>query len=153
MKYILLSSFLLFAHHAFSQSIERSVFSSFGSEISVNNYQLNQTIGEPVIGIASNAAVSVYSGFQQVFETVSSILQLAPDASVRLFPNPNNGAFNITSEYQLQSARVFDTSGKLVFDQNMEGINYIRTGLPPGHYFLQALSPEGKPFTLPLIIQ
>jgi hypothetical protein len=73
-------------------------------------------------------------------------LRLLRDDAVILFPNPNNGQFNIrinSTLYNKLTMRVYSTSGMAVRTQQFDGLAYGRvipidlTHLPSGSYMVQ----------------
>jgi hypothetical protein len=153
MKYIFMSSFLLLGYGLFSQSIERSVLSSVGGLHANADYQIEYTVGEPIIGEASNNNLVLYQGFQQVFETLTSILEVPEEGTVVLFPNPNTGNFSLQSDFEIENLKIFDVNGRLVQEKLNAEDNNVQSDLPPGKYFLHINTATAKAFSLPFIVQ
>ncbi|MCB0662603.1 MAG: T9SS type A sorting domain-containing protein [Saprospiraceae bacterium] len=153
MKYIILSSFLLLSTIISAQSIERYAIPSIGSVQANGNFSIHQTIGEPISGVLDNNDFLVIQGFQQVFEGLTSVKNLAAGYATTLFPNPSNGNISLKGDFEFEAFSIFDTNGKLLKSGKWTKDNALETHLPPGTYYLNVKTKENYPINLPFIIQ
>jgi hypothetical protein len=89
-------SCLLVVTSGYSQTIGRSVISSYGNSISKNGIHLQQTIGQPTL-ISYNRVndnISIRQGLQQPLKFNISVVQ----PEITLYPKPNNGNFSFQIE-------------------------------------------------------
>ena len=96
-------------------------------------------IGTPQFNIKIDESVMV--GIEDVFE----------NNDVRIFPNPNDGNFNILFQQSISekiNLQLTNLQGQLVFEKNMENISHqvnVQTNsLPAGIYFLQLKTEFGQ---------
>ncbi len=73
---------------------------------------------------------------------------------IRIFPNPNNGAFTVATNGEPHVLRVYNMLGVCVIEENGEGNHDInKEGLSPGNYLVKVEYPlsgitEQKPLTI-----
>lgn len=71
------------------------------------------------------------------------------DADIDIFPNPNNGSFQISfdADLTLERVSIFNINGQLVKEitntVENKGLNIHATGLPSGTYFIEAQFQQG----------
>jgi hypothetical protein len=71
-----------------------------------------------------------------------------------LYPNPNNGSFNVTLPTdEIFKTRIFDAQGRVVFDAALEGSQSLSLPLASGKYLAQFVSTSTqKHFILPFVV-
>jgi hypothetical protein len=85
---IVLAIGLFVAHSALSQHIERSVLSSGAVRASSGSVSMQGTIGQPIIGRASNAQHRAGHGFWHTVADATSSVERSDPFHVRLSPQP-----------------------------------------------------------------
>lgn len=100
-----------------AQSIEKSLLSSAGTEFSTSTINLSWSLGEAMIGLYSNANLSINEGF----ESSSTILGIIPvtgldDEVLNLYPNPTAGVVHIRIEdtRHALAIKLFSSEGVLL---------------------------------------
>lgn len=128
----------------------------------------------PAVGIAgtfpltyrytNNFGCTTTSTVQAKIEECPERIRLLRDDALVLFPNPNNGQFNVrinSTLYNKLTMRVYTTSGLAVRTQEFSGLAYGRvipidlTTLPSGSYMVQFLyfgGPRTSEKAFPVII-
>lgn len=84
----------------------------------------------------------------------TSVAAPLPAQSLKVMPNPSNGNFEIQSAFQKHEIKVFDITGKLVFEKTFEQENHSLSlaGLTKGLYFLQYTA-NHQQYTEKIVIQ
>ena len=85
---------------------------------------------------------------------VASVIENSFDSQVHLFPNPNDGKFNVDlgNDYGKVEVRVFDVAGKQVFAKQVSGNLFpVDLKAPAGVYFI-TLSNENKKAKIKFVI-
>jgi hypothetical protein len=112
------------------------------------------------VGCPSSATV-----IASVVDCPERVRQLDRDKAVILFPNPNNGRFNIRINsvlYNFLGMRVYTVDGRLVTARSFNGLVYGRvvpinlSNLPSGTYMVKFFYDDGirtSEKTFPVIIQ
>ena len=86
--------FLLVSDLAHAQILKKEIIGSAGTSFS-SGIGISWTIGEPMITAYSNT-VHLFEGFHTPFEEINTSTQNPEKTnSISLYPNPNNGAFQI----------------------------------------------------------
>lgn len=129
-----------------AQSISRQVIGSSGKSISNNDYTLNFTVGESIVGKIQNGEV-IHQGFWgAIFEdsTLSIETPLVDASQINVFPNPVIDIIQINYKQQdanNYAAQLFDINGKQVFNLNKNTQNQTTTiniqNLSKGMYLLR----------------
>ncbi|HNX07983.1 MAG TPA: T9SS type A sorting domain-containing protein [Bacteroidales bacterium] len=107
-----------------AQSMERWVVSGAGGTYldNINNFQMDYTIGEPVITTASSASIILTQGFLQPFFLMTSLPEtMVNNPEWTLFPNPVTEHLFIVNDNPEQGTYViqlFDMMGQLL-DETM----------------------------------
>jgi hypothetical protein len=82
--------------------------------------------------------------------------QLSKDASVAIYPNPVENILKIDSEVALDVARVFDVTGKMLFETNLSGVmtkDMDVSELNNGMYIIQVEDVDGHTNALKFLKQ
>jgi hypothetical protein len=113
MKNLTLLFFLqIFILNAYSQNIYPEVLSSACGTLSNAQYEVDWTLGEPVIETISGNSIILTQGFHQPHYFLTSI-QESPDFSIQIYPNPASSIITIkTSSKQALTAILYDLNGK-----------------------------------------
>lgn len=118
-------------------SIERSTISSAGMSSS-QGLQIDATLGETIIGENTSNQLIVTSGFQQTEKLTTSIKDFGvPDISI--YPNPTIGPLSVKVSDELNSMRIIDLSGQVVYERVDElGLSKAHdlSQLPSGTYIV-----------------
>lgn len=113
---------------AFSQSLERFVFNSFGSSVQTGSLQLTNNAGEPLTQYYYNGLQSriLTEGFIQPYEKDldhTSITENAgADFGISVWPNPATEAIHIgfaETNAQTWTAALYDLNGKCLLLENI----------------------------------
>jgi hypothetical protein len=134
-----------------------SGFNFIPSATAVGTYTLTYTYTDP-LGCNSSATTVVK------VEDCPERLRLLRDDAVIIYPNPNNGQFNLrmnSTLYNYLGMRVYDTWGRLLLVRDWNGLVYGReipvdlTHLPGGTYMVKLYYDDGvrtSEKTFPVII-
>ena len=138
----------------------QQVVASGGQSGSSNDLQASATIGEAIIGSATNADVVSNQGFQQpLAKDLTSIIEISPSLSVEfnLGPNPMTNTLNVFLSDPLEcQVIVMDKKGMVISKINM-GQGEVRKQIDvsqwiSGAYFVQVKDLKGRHLTaLPII--
>ncbi|HNZ43325.1 MAG TPA: T9SS type A sorting domain-containing protein [Bacteroidales bacterium] len=153
MKKLLLFTLLtMLAASLIAQSTERYVLSGAGGTYldNINNFQMDYTIGEPVIITASSASIVLTQGFQQPFFLMTSLPETAEELPAwSLYPNPVTEHLFIVNDKPEQGTyiiQLFDMMGQML----VENMQIAESGTPltlmmdfdgyaTGNYFVRLL--------------
>jgi hypothetical protein len=123
-KLLLLLFLLLLLRTGITNSYGQDVISTNGGSCKSAAFQLDYTIGEPVIETLSSSSNTLTQGFQQSNLIVTAIDQIAIGAiDLKLYPNP------VVDELMLETCnlsqeklllKLFDISGKLILQKNLK---------------------------------
>lgn len=77
---------------------------------------------------------------------------------LELYPNPNQGSFNIelSTDLDLNTLEIYDARGKMLLQQNAEGADTrteVNTNLPQGVYFVRVQTSEGQSLMRKFVVQ
>ena len=103
-------------------------------------------------GSCYNGNRSMMENFNTEDEISNSVTSLV-SFNVELFPNPNEGTFNLIGNETITELRIFDLSGKEVVFEKSNVIKEITTNLSAGLYVLQVTSEQGNKKTMRLEIK
>ena len=99
--------------------------------------------------------------FENTLETVSLVTALnwtesvseQEMSSIRVFPNPSNGIFNLNLGSGQWDVEVYDITGRKVYGNHMDGHSVLDLGqCQKGLYFLKVLG-DGKMLTTKILVQ
>jgi hypothetical protein len=134
-----------------AQTVSPNVLAPSGAWFSNGTFSLSSTIGETtLVQTFSDATNILTQGFQQPLEVTTDIIDVLPNINqVHVYPNPSNGNFVVS--FQFESAgtivfRVFDIIGKTIdkteigFDQGVTLHNFNLNPLADGIYFMEAVA-------------
>ena len=156
MKKIFLSFLVLLALGASANAqmvLQKAVIANGGGVSSGLILKSNITIGQPVVGLASNSTQKAQLGFwttaiSQSNQGVNSFASL-PEMSIHTWPNPARKDCNvsITSASDEIDIRLFDLTGKevkVIYNgaSTIEPHSFIVSDLAAGTYILAARSPN-----------
>ncbi len=133
-------SCLLVVTSGYSQTIGRSVISSYGNSISKNGIHLQQTIGQPTLVTHNKMHNDI--GLRQGFHQPLFFTMTHTKLDVQVFPNPNNGHFSFViteGEPMPFTYQLFDMAGKLVLNERVElcqRVDIILNTIESGIYHL-----------------
>jgi len=135
-----------------AQSMERWVVSGAGGTYldNINNFQMDYTIGEPVITMASSASTILTQGFQQPFFLMTSLPETPENHSEwSLYPNPVTEHLFIVNDKAEQGSyliQLFDMMGQLLIETGQKAENSTPLtlmldfdGYATGNYFVRLL--------------
>jgi hypothetical protein len=98
----------------------------------------------------SEERISTYANKKAEY-TVGTIDGQKDVFELSLFPNPVKGQFTIQTNKKVESLKLYNVSGKLVKEFDVQGF-YSVSGLPAGIYYL-IISCENETFTRKLIVE
>lgn len=158
---ILMVVFSLIATNSISQQVRvgRQSLNSLGSSTVSNGIRISHTVGQ-----ASSTTVSksgnlvIRQGFQQA-NTMQYEVERT-DFTVQLYPNPNDGNFNVSMTgidvTDEMFYKVIDINGKKLQESqsvNKTTISVSVTGINPGIYYLILNSKSGKSASIKFTIR
>lgn len=75
------------------------------------------------------------------------------DLVIPVYPNPNSGTFQLSSDLNVQKVVLYDASGRVAFDKkDPPNAQMIHTDLSPGLYQLEAFSRSGDRYRTRILI-
>jgi hypothetical protein len=108
--------FFVLSTDASGQEITPTVVHASGGSSVVNEVTVEWNVGESVVAtLQSTEGISITSGQLQPMVATSDIDEVKP-ARVLLFPVPAREQLNITSEEMIEQVRIFDHTGRLVWE-------------------------------------
>lgn len=129
--------------NALSQQLSRWNVNSMGFSVKANNVYLAQSIGQSgVVGNTHKNEIQLRQGFQQPFQCNSGAYNENDDLNFRIYPNPNNGVFNVEpllNNRLSYSISIYNQLGQLVRVENtIIGLKkYNLNELEPGSYLIE----------------
>ena len=142
-KITLFTLFFMGSVLAYSQTLKKEIIASAGTSFS-SGTAISWTIGEPMIAAYSNT-VDLFEGFYTPEEEINtSIQKLTKSSPFTLYPNPNNGVFQIELEaYQMPvHYTILNTNGMQIqqgyFSKNTRSFDIAN--IPAGVYYLSLKS-------------
>lgn len=121
---------LVYSQMAMAQTIDRQLMSSAGTQFSTADFNLDYSIGEPIIIQLSDGVVEIQSGFQQG-EKISGVFVMnesKPEVKWSVFPNPFREIIQCNLENtsgEPLSIYLIDLHGKICAMQQINGENSI----------------------------
>jgi len=143
MKNILLAILLgLIILPVAAQVNDLKVVASAGASQQVGNFELDWTLGEPIILTLENPPVLISEGFHQpVYDFISAVEKPAYGTVLQAFPNPCQNELNISVQFPVSVfgyISFYDMSGKCVAKESFTGSfiekQYNSSALPSGKY-------------------
>ncbi|MFM7636937.1 MAG: T9SS type A sorting domain-containing protein [Crocinitomicaceae bacterium] len=135
--------FFLFTNQSFSQQVRvgRQSINALGSSTVSNGVRISHTVGQASsTSVSKSGNIVIRQGFQQAnlqYEVEKT------DFDVQLYPNPNDGDFNVSVAGILVedpiSYQILDLNGKIVLSaKKADSMNFsVSTlGIEPGMYYL-----------------
>ncbi len=151
LTYFINIGFILLVSKSFSQQVRvgRQSINSLGSSTVSNGIRISHTVGQASSTSNSKSGnILIRQGFQQAnlqYEVEKT------DFTVQLFPNPNDGDFNVSFNGILQddliSYDIIDANGKKIIDSrkiNSTTFSVSTIGIESGMYYLLLNTTSGK---------
>jgi hypothetical protein len=139
-KIILVTLFLMVSVLVHAQTLKKEIIANAGASFTSSEVGLFWTIGEPMIATYSNT-VDLFEGFHTPEDDINTSTQkLADTITLSLFPNPNNGVFEIELKGNQMPVHyeIINTSGVQMlqgqFTQNVW--SFDMENIPSGVYYL-----------------
>ena len=156
---LILSVFVTVSLNAQQVRVGRSSINCVGSSTVSNGILISQTGGQSSsVTVSRSGNLSIRQGFQQANVMQYEIVKT--DFSVQLFPNPNDGNFNVAlngfDANETVSYEVVDVNGKKLQEVNTvapASFSVFVPGIQPGMYYLLLASSTGKNATIKFNIQ
>lgn len=156
---LILSVFVTVSLNAQQVRVGRSSINCVGSSTVSNGILISQTGGQSSsVTVSRSGNLSIRQGFQQANVMQYEIVKT--DFSVQLFPNPNDGNFNVAlngfEANETVSYQVVDVNGKKIQEVNTvapASFSVFVPGIQPGMYYLLLTSSTGKNATIKFNIQ
>jgi len=141
--------FNFLVYSAIAQVPDLKVIAAAGTSYQVENFQLDWTLGEPVILTLENPTAVLTQGFHQpTYELISAVDFPEWTGRIYVFPNPVATELNIRIEFQESEEGVLeliDMAGKCVWKESFSGTiidkKFPVFGLAAGQYNLNANIP------------
>lgn len=127
--------------------------SSFDSIVGETNQSFSPTLsGSYAVVVDLNGCIS-----QSVCEvvTITSIDENKSSLGISIYPNPNNGTFNLKAEKQLGKVEVLNVFGQVVFLENNTTLNQVQISLndATGIYFVRLTDENNMVYQIEKIIK
>lgn len=156
---LILSVFVTLSLNAQQVRVGRSSINCVGSSTVSNGVLISQTGGQSSsVTVSRSGNLSIRQGFQQANVMQYEIVKT--DFSVQLFPNPNDGNFNVAlngfEANETVSYQVVDVNGKKLQEVNTvapASFSVFVPSIQPGMYYLLLTSSTGKNATIKFNIQ
>lgn len=111
-----------------------------------------QTVYDVAVGcytvtITDNSGCSGTNTTCVNYSTSTGLLSASLDASqVLVYPNPNNGVFNVLSNVQLNKYQLFDVTGRIISENKLTaGVKEVNlTTLASGIYYIKVFGEQGS---------
>jgi hypothetical protein len=162
-KVVLFTSvgFILLSTSLFSQQVRvgRQSLNSLGSSTVSNGVRISHTAGQASsTSVSKSGNLVIRQGFQQ-----ANVMQYEvekTDFTVQLFPNPNDGNFNVSlvgcQDNEVVTYQVIDINGKIIQESNASTPSSFTVSVPSiesGIYYLILNSTSGKGASVKFNIQ
>lgn len=150
---------LLISGVVLGQSVLPEVMSTAGDHFTSNDAQVSWTIGETVIESLENANNQLTQGFHQTNLILTSILDLAKEYNVEVFPNPTNDIITVQWKENVgkHSLDLYDNTGKRIYrnlERKADMTDIINVSdLASGSYFLLLSMPKDNSIQIFKIIK
>lgn len=119
-KLLLTSTMLLFIFFGQAQTLDKSVVSNAGEAHSNAEFQINFTIGEPLVGLVMNES-SIDQGFWAGSLVVIPITEEEDLNGIVIYPNPVTDELNIyTNNNSIYGITLFAVNGKRVLKKKVD---------------------------------
>lgn len=144
---------LLISSNCAAQSLERSVASTAGEEISAGGISLEFTVGETVIGEVTNSNIGITQGFNQSTKKQSGSVPNTDLNLAKVYPNPFTSVFSIEAQ-DLKEYSVYALDGKLILSSEAITSGKFEVNMSEhenGVYILKATSTSGTQSTQRLV--
>jgi len=103
-----------------AQSMDKTVMASAGSSMSVAVFTIGYTIGEPIVGMASNES-SIHQGFWAGSLQVVALTSEKKLDGIVVYPNPVMDELTIfTNSNEINAIDLFGIDGRRVLKQTVE---------------------------------
>ncbi len=142
---------------SFSQSFERSLIGSSGTQTTKGDVSLDWSIGETMVADFSESNISISQGLNQWIKVLTAVREL-PDwhEDVSVFPNPFVDIVTLKSNnLRNYTIELYNVSGNLVLKQQWDGEekNLNLGNLHQGIYLFTIKDIKGKFIALKAIKQ
>ena len=125
---------------AFAQEMNQAVFSSSGGESTGANYDFSYTVGEVVIDSYLQNSVHQTTGFNQPIAYSFNAVRPQNEKIIGLYPNPNNGFFNLSLNFDYDYISIVNLLGEEVFKRSNRNdekfIPFNLSKLSAGSYYM-----------------
>lgn len=133
-----------------AQTTSPVVISSAGASFKSANAELSWTIGEPIIETFTSNGTVLTQGFHQTNLIITSVVDLASEAQVKVFPNPVANIANIEFKENagLTQLQLVDAQGRSLINRRVQlkaGIEQLDLSrFPAGSYYLRLHNATAK---------
>lgn len=119
---------------------------SLYSTLSDTSYLYVPNLGNDSLIIEIQPSNSIGCNFQSGFLTcvisdITAVKNTLPDESIKVFPNPNQGVFNVETDFSIIKTIIYSSSGKLLEISTERQVDISE--LPAGVYLLKIMTDEG----------
>lgn len=123
MKSRIILIFLLFSGIAIINA--QTIIAPSGTTYSNGNTIIDFTLGEMIISTYSTNNTGITQGFHQTSVKISAVVDINPDFSILVYPNPTSEFIYIesskpTKDYHLE---IYDTDGRLIIRKEMNELS------------------------------
>ena len=139
MKKLFIPILILISFESFNQTIERSVVSSAGNNVTTETISMSWTFGEIAVTTLTSEGLVLSQGFHQGNLFINSIEGVQPEFQLKTYPNPVIDKLIIESPGQNQLYEIIDVNGRVLnngfITSNPFELDF--SNLPSGAYFLR----------------
>jgi len=126
---------------ACGQSISKQVVGAAGLTLSKGDTRLSWTVGEPVVGLMSNAETQLGNGYYPSMHLINALSteDIAMDVAIKVYPNPTTQyLFAEQQDNHQMEVRLIGLDGKTLLTQKTNSRNAIDvSGFITGLYLVE----------------
>jgi hypothetical protein len=130
-----------------AQSISKQVIGTSGKSLSISNFKLSYTVGEPVVGLMTAGGNQLGNGYYPALDLQAlSVEDNVLDLQLKAYPNPTSQSLYVSHpDITSFEISILDLNGKLLFqgsinkDEPLDVSNYIQ-----GIYFVKVENKESN---------
>lgn len=141
MKTILVSLFLFGSSGLFAQVSSASAY----AKIKTNEYNIGITIGKPFVLIATpNSVMSISDVNYTTNQLVTGVSNMMEENYLTIAPNPFSHNVQVLSNIDIRSIVVYSITGDKIYESSENIITVDLYNIPPGIYFMECVTANGK---------
>jgi hypothetical protein len=113
--------FFLISSIGFAQTISKQVIGAAGKTLSNSNLSLSYTVGEPIVGLMSNAGMQLSNGNHNGLNIQAlNIEDNNLNVQIKIYPNPTSQFIFVSHPYKNTfKVQITDINGKQIYVGNL----------------------------------